>query len=656
MTEIKEGSKCLASLAVFRELYNNGRDIYDVICEFLKEIISKNGKHQFSLTEITQLLNNTYDFKIPEAVIGTSLNRFGKSLKKGHGIYTVIDRKVFEVTGSLTGTHCEIQNNNETVINDLISFIEEETNSKLTDDEKEKVVHSFCSFIIDESTNQPYSKFISAFIVKGKKDTRFISRLNTIKEGIVLYTGIKYNSNLNDLGSWTTELTIFVETEILFHFAGYNGEIYQTLFNDFFDLVKEINSKNQKKNGKKLIHIKYFTDVKDEIERFFKSAEYIVSGRDKANPSKTAMTSIIDGCTSPADIIEKKTKFYNLLKTNGILEDDYVDYYSEYNHRFNLEDQELLKTISEKTGIEDVYPYLKYLNFVNIRRKGISNKNFENVGYILLSGTINTIKIAWDEAIKPNGNVPLACSLSFITNKLWFRLNKGFGKETYPKSFDIVTKAQIVLSTQVNNSVAEKFDELQFKYKNGHLSEEHAIAAIAELRRQAKKPEDIKEDDIHEILRSIDENSIETYLKEQELFKNKAANLEQENEILKKKLQQTEEEKKTKEEQLLEELRKKDKENQEKEKKLEEYRSAELEIERKKKIRQKRLKQVGLFFLLIVCVGIGVILYHLLGLIAGTIAGFLTILAFFGFDYKALKRLFSNDDDKTQASNMPTRN
>lgn len=648
MTEIKEESKCLASLAVFRELYNSDRDIYAVIGEFLKEIISTNGKHQFSLTEITQLLNDTYDFTIPEAVIGTSLSRFGKSLTKAQGIYTVIDKDAFTVTGRLTGTHDEIQNNNETVINDLILFIEKETNSKLTDEEKEKVVHSFCSFIIDESTNQQYSEFVSAFIVKEKKDAGFISRLNTIKEGVVLYTGLKYNSNLNELGSWTTELTVFIETEILFHFAGYNGELYQTLFNDFFDLVKEINSKNQKKNGKKLIHIKYFTDVKDEIERFFKKAEYIVSGRDKANPSKTAMTSIIDGCTSPAEIIEKKTRFYEFLKSNGILEDDYANYYSEYNHRFNLEDQELLKTISERTGIEDVHPYLKYLNFVNIHRKGVSNRGFENVGYVLLSGTSNTIIIAWDEAIKPNGSVPLASNLSFITNKLWFRLNKGFGKGTYPKSFDIVTKAQIVLSTQVNNSVAEKFDELQVKYKNGVLSEEQAVASIAELRRQAKKPEDIKEDDLQEILRSIDENSIETYLKEQELFKNKAAKQEQENERLKRTLQQLEEEKKAKEEQLLEELRKKEKENLEKEKKIEEYRLAELEIEKKKRVRQKRLKQAGLVFLLVVCASIGVILYHyynwVLGLITGTIAGFLTISAFFGFDYKALKRLFSNDE------------
>lgn len=72
MKDSLQESKCLASLAVFRELYNSEKDIYGIIGEFLKEIISTNGKHQFTLNEITQLLNDTYDFKIHEAVVNTS--------------------------------------------------------------------------------------------------------------------------------------------------------------------------------------------------------------------------------------------------------------------------------------------------------------------------------------------------------------------------------------------------------------------------------------------------------------------------------------------------------------------------------------------------------------------------------------------------------
>lgn len=88
MTETLEESKCLASLAVFRELYNSEQDVYGIISEFLIEIILSNAKHSFNLTEITHLLNNTYDFSIPEAVVRTSLNRI-KSLNKEDGAYTL---------------------------------------------------------------------------------------------------------------------------------------------------------------------------------------------------------------------------------------------------------------------------------------------------------------------------------------------------------------------------------------------------------------------------------------------------------------------------------------------------------------------------------------------------------------------------------------
>ncbi len=564
MAKLKEESKCLASLAVFRELYNNEKDIYGIICEFLKEIITSQAKHQFTLTEITALLNETYDFKIPEAVVNTSLNRFKTALTKSSGLFTVTDQATFKITGELTDKHNEIKDNNETIICNLFKFIETEKKITLTDDEKTTITHSFISFIIDETTSQEYSDYISAYIVKEKQNANFTKQLNTIKEGVVLYTGLKYNSSLNELGSWNNELTIFLETEILFHFAGFNGRLYQILFNDLFSLIKEINQANLKKNNKRLIHLKYFSDVKTDIEGFFKKAEYIVQGKDKANPSKTAMTTIINGCKTPADVIAKKSNFYILLKQNLILEDDYTKYYSTQNHKYNIEDRDLLKELSNKIEVDDLSSYLKYLNFINIHRKGNNDKAFEKIGFVLLSGTANTLRLAWDENIKPNGNIPLASNLSFLTNKFWFKLNKGFGKSEHPKSFDIVTKAQIILSSQLNDTVADKFVELQSKLKIGKLTQEEAISTIVELRNQVKKPEDINEDNIENILSSIEESTIEAHLKEQELLKQMTKERETEN----LKLKETIHKSAIKEVQLKEE-------NEKKENELKKYREAE---------------------------------------------------------------------------------
>lgn len=303
MNKTLEESKCLASLAVFRELYNLEKDIYSIISEFLSELIVSTSKHSFNLTEITSELNITYDFSIPEAVIKTSLNRL-PFLSKLNGIYSV--ENLAEIKSKqLNNKKDSIQESNEKIIGNLFNFIENQENKILSEKDKKEIVHSLISFLIDSANGNNYSEYISAFIISNQDDEYFKNRLNTIKEGVVLYSGIKFNNNINELGQWKSDLTIFIETEILFHFAGYNGVLYQTLWNDFFEYVKEINRKHPNR-----IKLKYFGDVKGEIERFFKKAEYIIEGKDKPNPKITAMNTILNGCDSPADIVSKKLNFF----------------------------------------------------------------------------------------------------------------------------------------------------------------------------------------------------------------------------------------------------------------------------------------------------------------------------------------------------------
>lgn len=56
MDDVLQESKCLASLAVFRELYNSEKDIYGIIGEFLKEIrrfwLNGGRRHQIKPTEM----------------------------------------------------------------------------------------------------------------------------------------------------------------------------------------------------------------------------------------------------------------------------------------------------------------------------------------------------------------------------------------------------------------------------------------------------------------------------------------------------------------------------------------------------------------------------------------------------------------------------
>lgn len=197
---------------------------------------------------------------------------------------------------------------------------------------------------------------------RANKIQLFTQKLNTIKEGVVLYSGIWYNDNLNEVGNWSTPLTIYVEHEILFHFAGYNGTLYENLFGDFYNLVRKINVNNNRKTGKPLIRIKYFPEVKADIDLFFKRAEQIVDSGEIHDSSKTAMVSIVSGCETSADIIQKKANFETLLQTSGITQEDQFNFYEEEDKKaYNFESEELLADLASTLNEDDIYPHLKYL-------------------------------------------------------------------------------------------------------------------------------------------------------------------------------------------------------------------------------------------------------------------------------------------------------
>ncbi|HOV36422.1 MAG TPA: hypothetical protein PLJ19_07655 [Dysgonamonadaceae bacterium] len=627
MKDYLERSILLASLAVFRELYDSEKDIYDIISEFLKEVIVSKAKYQFTVTEITQLLNDEFDFSIPEAVIKTSLKRL-PFLSKSYGEYTIKGELKNLNTNNISNKLSEIQQNNNLILQDLFTYIEDETHTQLTEQEKGKIIGSFCSFILDEAINHEYSEYVSAFIIKNRSNSDFTKILTIIKEGVVLYSGLKYNPNPSELGSWKTYLTIFLDTEILFHLAGYNGLLFKELFNDFYSLVNEINQNSQKKDGKKLIQLKYFTDVKNEIELFFKKAEDIINGKDKPDPSVTAMTTILNGCKTASDIIAKKIEFYSLLKTYGIEIDDSDSYYTSNKHKHNPEDLSTIENLESSTNTENIGDNLKFLNYINIRRKGKFSRNFEDISYILLTGNSKTLRIAANEEMCPKGNIPLATTLDFLTNNFWFKLGKGFGKNHYPKNFDIITKAQILISSQLNDSVGKQYDELKVKYNKGEINEEQATLVIVELRNKAKKPEEIGEAVISDALVSISENSIESIIQEQQLFKSKAFEQEEENKRLKQNLSDKNAE-----------IEKMEKESREEKEELEKYREIE---KRKLEQKQKRIKiSLTIFLALIflsVCILIFLYLNKTIGIIIGIISSIFTILNFFGFNYKTIKR------------------
>lgn len=519
-------NKLIASVAVFKELHDSNKDIYDIISEFVKSAIQTNKKWNATATEITRLLEQEFEFKLPEAVIKTALKK--RLIKSGYltlenGEYIVKDFHSL-VSDDFNKTFNAKKDLYKKTEDEFIEFIQSTRDDDLTEKNIADIRDSITHYLLGNGISETYTNEISAYIIKNQYNREFKERLDDIKEGIVLYTGVRYTADLNELGKWNNEMTIYLDTEIIFYFAGYNGEIYKDIFQDFYRLAKEI---NQSSNSKK-IHLKYFVETEKEIINFFHAASLIVEGKMTLDPSKTAMKEIVNGCSAKSDVLFKRNKLFDDLKRVGILIEENTDYYKEntYVVEGNAVIEELKKVSEEKNrefDEEKCSGYLKLFTKINSLRRGINNLGFDRSKYIILTGNKFVHYLAHSEHIKTKErNIPFATDLDYITDKFWFKLKKGFGKsDDKPKSFDFITKAQIVLSAQVNNTVQGKFNELNTLYDNGQLTKEQAISLTYMLRESSLKPEEITEENLQQNLTFINEFSIEEYKRERERLKQK---------------------------------------------------------------------------------------------------------------------------------------
>jgi len=509
---IDQKYQCLASYAVFRNIYNSGNnDIYTIIAKFVEGIIESQSLHSFGVYKIKQELKKEYDFHIPEYVIRTALGRLDNLVKKD-GDYYVNN----SIENPIKVQYLEENIKNENILNSLYKYIEEEKECVLTEKERIVINNSFSSFLLDDSNGSNYSDLISAFLLKNQINNEFMSQIKKIKEGVVLYAGLNYNDDLSNK-SWNDELHIYLEQEILYHIAGYNGDLFKELFEDLFKLIQDMNIKNK---NRKVIKLFYFNEVKDEIEKFFDTAENIIKNGTLVLFESYAMQSIVNGCSEPSDIIDKKSRFYALLKSKGIQLSNLDNIYDEKNHKYNLESNEIIK----KYNLEKK-KYIKYLSFINILRKGKDFNDLKKCKYILLTETNKTLTIAQEQK-KENHSIPLAINMYRLTNRLWFDLNKGFGATNFPKSFDTLTKARLILSKLVTDSLVQQFEKVSEDYINKKIDEDTLMGAIVEFKKSIRRPDEINIEDVDIVLQDINENKLEKFEEKYKYFQSIARNQE----------------------------------------------------------------------------------------------------------------------------------
>lgn len=492
MNIINDQKKCMASLAVFKQLFNSGNDIFNIIAEFVKQEIISKGLTSFTEQEMHDMLLRENGFDVPQAVIHSAM-------KKIQFLNRNKDSAI--VSADLTQDECSTVKKQmddatelrEQIAKKLIAFANKKRDLALTKEEEVELCKSFYTYVVDDKAPVNYSELACSFILENEKDTDLQRHLNLIREGAISFIGLTYyNNSYGTVDSFDNDIYIYLETEILFHMAGYNGLTYQNLFEEFYNQVSEINKQHQVKNGKKIIHLRYFNETLKEIDEYFNQAEMIVRRSQMTDPSKAAMHSILQDVSEPSDIAEKRNEFNQLLKKYGIQHEDYSFDLSQGNGSYCLDYNTFTKD-KDPLIAEKIYSDLTLLNWIYIKRNKRPIESIANIKAVLLTGNYHVMQLALDDRLHQPKEIALATTMDFLTTRFWFSLCRGLSKDCNLMSASVLTKARLALASLNCESINKAYQAIEKEMSEGKYDKELMKSRIASLHRRFRFPENVED-------------------------------------------------------------------------------------------------------------------------------------------------------------------
>ena len=648
-------SSVLAAYATLKSLSDEKKyqSPYQILREFIRYIIIGDALYSFSSVEMKNRLSDHFCFSIPEAVVRTSLkNMAGVSL----------ENRIYSVSVPELGSDSVFENKKKEadeyescIIRMLSEYISQKTGN--TNIDENILVQELTRFLTDDESarSTKYTDFIGEFILKKEHNEEIQNGLKQIREGSILYIGLSHN--VGEVGSITKPLTLYLGTEILFSLAGYNGEIFQQLANDFYDQVRTANAGNPPK-----IYLRYFSDIKKEADEFFSTAGEIVDGKRYGLLDKPAMKAITDGCSTSADVAVKKSDFYHLLQFSfGIKEDPYDNYYDIEYFSSNLESFEYEDEADKKRKKELA---IKLISHINKLRNGNRYHSDIDSEHLIVTNTKATLLIAKEqtEIIKEAENLEHICnfavSLDKITSLLWYKLGNGFSQKTNLSSVNAVLKARIVLSASIAKKAQRAFSEVKKDFEAHLITEDIVAARIITLSQKPTLPEDLQGDDIDEIM----DFSPEYLSRYEEQFKSNQNALKEKDEVIESLKADTQKVISEKDATIASQegiIKQKDDENTELRGKLEEYRRKEEKAARKKERRKNRWKLAWHIFwkISIIAVFTAIVVVcekrfnFTIPAPVYTVVNALGLLALFWSDIKEARQKFLPKTDATEEEN-----
>ena len=466
-------------------------------------------------------INDIFGFQLPNAVIKSAVKKIEFIEKIPNSDQYGVNRSHLAVDQKFAKYKVEAEKENSLLTTQLLNYASKYYETPIN---KEELIQEFIAYLVDESNGNKYQEIISAFILQNSENTALVKQLNAIREGSILYMGL--NCNINEIGSITHDLTLFLDTEVLFDIYGYNGEVFQSLALDLISLIQDANKAVRR------IKLRYFEDTKKEISLFFAKAEEIVRNKSYLKEN-VAMKAIVNGCKDSTDVSDKEADFFHTLQYKyGILPDERQDYYAHEDYVSNLE-----RSLSIESDDPEIELSLKFLSHINKLRKNQIFYDYTKSQFLFVTQTWKTLDLSNRISIEQANNhctedefsiCNLAVSMSFLTNILWYKMNRGFGAQTYPKNLDAVVKAKIVLASFISQNVNDTYDQFRKEYREGKLSAEQMAGRLLGLREKASKPEEITPDNMEENL-NFDPAYICRYEEERELQRVK---LEEKEEII----------------------------------------------------------------------------------------------------------------------------
>ena len=527
MNRIDSKYKSMAAYALYYQLQLKKVGTLDIIKQFIRLAVMQSAVRVFDASQLKDFVNHRLGLDVPYAVMERAVADCEFLRKKGR-------KNEYELAGEIEQEDIEESSKaldtNEERINGisekLFKFIEEKSGLTLGESERFQVQCDLAHFLIDKESSDGFKPHIAAFIKENEGDEEMVGMLQEVSMGVLVFFGLQQDGIEKGWEKFSTPLTLFLDTEILFNIMGYNGEAYRLLAEDFITQVNEVKREAVYKNGKEKSNIRlvYFPETQEEVDKFFKNAESIKRGVGDAIRRTDALNHILLNCRDTAQIWLLNSEFWSKLSTVGIEMFDGeipspldMPEYNVYAEEFIDKGKE---EASEKSEIreDDQWQNLSFLDSIfKLRGRYNGRSKLEQVGYLMVSNTKDLLSKASKVRKSPPEGIdlryPLALNLLDITSRMWLILNRGFGSSSSMTSLGVVTQASIALKGHLNGLIRDKYDEIFRKFQNKEIDEEGIKRGIYGLRKISESSNDPEDGILTEI---ITEDDIENYIRQKD--------------------------------------------------------------------------------------------------------------------------------------------